>query len=164
MVHVTKKQDSVDRDRSAVTLIDPRAPRFGQALTMTVLLLGVGLQQPLFIAAIAVILSVAVLSGWRMDFYRVLWQRVMIPLVGPPDDREPAAPHRFAKLMGASMSSTAAILLLGAPVVGLFELALLGYGIALLHAGAAAIGGIGNYCIGCKLYKQVGFFRRLGVV
>lgn len=164
MVYGTNEQGSTNRDRSGVTLIDPRAARFGQTITMTILLLGVGLQEPLLIVAVAVILGTSVLSGWRVDLYRVIWQRAMIPVVGPPEDPEPAAPHRFAKLMGASMSSVAAIFLLGAPVIGLLELALFGYGVALLHAAAAAIGGIGNYCIGCRMYKQVAFFRRSGVV
>lgn len=147
-----------------VTMIDPRAPRFGQTITMSVLLLGIGLQEPLFILAIAVILNAAVLSGWRLTFYGVIWRHGMIPLVGKPEETEPAAPHRFAKLMGASLSAIATLLLFGAPVVGLPNLALVGYAVALVHAGAAAIGGIGDYCIGCRMYKQVAFFRRLGVV
>lgn len=62
------------------------------------------------------------------------------------------------------MSTLAVLLLFVAPVVGVPSLALAGYAVALLHAAAAAIGGIGDYCIGCRLYKQVGFFRRVGVI
>lgn len=158
------ESESTTTGVSDVTMIDPRAPRFGQTITMSVLLLGIGLQEPLFILAIAVILNVAVLSGWRLTFYGFLWRHGMIPLVGKPDETEPAAPHRFAKVMGAGMSAFATILLFGAPVVSLPGLALVGYAVALVHAGAAAIGGIGDYCIGCRMYKQVAFFRRLGVV
>lgn len=146
------------------SMIDPRAARFGQTITMSILLVGIGLQEPLFILAIAVLLNAAILSGWRFDVYGVLWRRGMIPIVGAPDETEPAAPHRFAKLMGGIMSTIATVLLFGAPVVGLPNLALVGYVVALVHAAAAAIGGLGDYCIGCRMYKQVAFFRRLGVV
>lgn len=145
-------------------MIDPRAPRFGQTTTMSVLLLGIALQEPLLILAIAVLLNAALLSGWRINIYGLFWRHVAIPIVGKPEETEPAAPHRFAKLMGAAMSATATVLLFGAPVVDLPILALAGYAVALLHAGAAAIGGLGDYCIGCRMYKQVGYFRRLGVV
>jgi hypothetical protein len=131
---------------------------------MSVLLLGIGLREPLLILAIAVILNVAVFSGWRLNLYGFLWRYGVVPIVGKPEETEPATPHRFAKLMGATMSAIAAILLLLDPVLGGPGVSVVGYGLALIHAGAAAIGGIGNYCIGCRLYKQVAFFRRLGVV
>jgi hypothetical protein len=151
-------------DSRSLTSLDARAPRFGQTVTMSVLLLAIGLQEPLLILALAVVLNAAVLSGWRVNLYGFVWRHVMLPLVGPPEETEPAPPHRFAKLLGAVMSATATVLLFGAPAVDLPVLALVGYGVALMHAGAAAVGGIGDYCIGCRLYKQVSYFRRLGVV
>lgn len=164
MAHGTDDHDSRDTTDSSITMIDPRAPRFGQTLTMSILLVGIGLQEPVLILAIAVILNTAVLSGWRVNLYGLFWRHAVIPVVGRPDNPEPAAPHRFAKLMGAGMSGIASILLFAAPAVGLPALAVIGYAVAFVHAGAAAIGGIGNYCIGCRMYKQVSFFRRLGVV
>ncbi len=147
-----------------VTLMDPRAARFGQTITMLVLVLGLALQEPLFIVAIAVILNAAVLSKWRLDLYEFIWKKAVIPLIGKPNKTEPAAPHRFAKLMGATMSAVASILLVAGPMASLPVFELIGYGVTFLLAGAAAIGGVGNYCIGCKIYRQVAFFRRLGVV
>lgn len=164
MSQLTVRSEASTSGTSNMTRIDPRAPRFGQTVTMAVLLLGIGLQHPYFILAIAILLNTAVLSGWRLNLYSLLWRHGLNPLVGSPNEREPAAPHRFATLMGASMSTIATILLFGAPVVDLPNLALLGYAVALVHAGAGAIGGIGDYCIGCRMYKQVAFFRRLGVV
>lgn len=164
MPHTTSESGATSTESAGMAMVDARAPRFGQTITMSVLLLGIGLQEPLFILAIAVILNVALFSGWRVNVYGFLWRHVMIPIIGKPDEREPATPHRFAKLMGATMSGVATILLFGAPVVGIPALALVGYGVAGLHACAAAIGGIGNYCIGCRMYKQVAFFRRLGLV
>lgn len=147
-----------------VELIDPRAPRFGQLITMTGLALGVVLREPLLVGAVAVVLNAAVLSGWRLDLYGTLWRNVLIPIVGRPDETEPASPHRFAQLMGAAFTAVATGLLYAAPAVAVPALALAGYGVAAMVALLAAIAGIGDYCVGCKMYKQVAFFRRLGVV
>jgi hypothetical protein len=142
---------------SGVTLIDPRAPRFGQALTALGLLAGVLLQQPVFVFAVALVLNVAVLSGWRLDLYAFLWGRVGVSAFGRPVRREPAAPHRFARLLDAGFTLLASLLLfVGAPLAG-FAVA----GLVSLLAGVAA--GLGH-CVGCKLYRRVAFFRRLGVV
>ena len=147
-----------------VELIDPRAPRFGQLVTMTGLVLGVLLREPLLVAAVAVVLNAAVLSGWRLDLYGTLWRNVMIPIVGRPEETEPASPHRFAQLMGAAFTALATVLLYAAPAVEVSALALAGYAIAGLVALLAGVAGIGDYCVGCKMYRQVAFFRRLGVV
>ncbi|WP_332898972.1 DUF4395 domain-containing protein [Haladaptatus sp. CMSO5] len=142
---------------SGLTYVDPRAPRFGQAITATVLTAGVVLAEPLFIYAIAAILGMALLSGWRLDLYGFSWRTVMIPLVGPPERREPAAPHRFAKLMGAGFTVLASALLLAGVPLAAYLLA----GMVAVLAGVAATTGL---CIGCRMYQQVSFFRRLGVV
>lgn len=164
MVRSGGESESTGTGTPDATMIDPRAARFGQSITMSVLILGIGLQEPLFILAIAVVLNAAVLSGWRLTFYGFLWHRGIHPLVGEPAESEPAAPHRFATVMGAGMSATATVLLFGAPVMSIPTLAPAGYALALVHAGAAAIGGVGDYCIGCRLYRQVAYLRRLGVV
>jgi len=145
-------------------LVDPRAPRFGQLVTMSLLTVGIALQDPVVVLAVAAVLNLALLSGWRLDLYGVLWRHVMIPVLGKPGGKEPAAPHRFAKLMGAAFTGIATVLLFAAPVVAVTGLAIVGYGIAGLVALLAGIAGIGNYCLGCKMYRQVGYFRRLGVV
>lgn len=147
-----------------VAVVDPRAPRFGQLVTMSGLLAGLVLREPLLVAAVAVVLNAALLSGWRLDLYGVLWRTVMIPVVGAPDEKEAAAPHRFARLMGAAFTGVATVLLFAGPAVGVPSLALAGYAIASLVAALAGIAGIGDYCVGCKLYRQVGYFQRLGVV
>lgn len=149
---------------TAIDMVDPRAPRFGQLLTATLLTLGIAVQQPLLVLAVAVILGVAAASNWRLDLYRVLWRRGILPFIGPPTRTESAVPHRFAKLLGASFTTIATILLYAGTTTGLTAAVYTGYVIAALVALLAAIGGIGNYCIGCKLYEEVAFFQRLGVV
>ncbi|MFD1512587.1 DUF4395 family protein [Halomarina rubra] len=139
-----------------VTMVDPRAPRFGQALTASGMVLGIALT-PAFVYAVATVLVLAVVSGWRVDAYATLWRRGMLPLVGRPADREPAAPHRFARLVGAGMTLLASLAFLaGFALVG----SVLAAVVAVL-AGLAAVTGI---CVGCRFYRQVSFVRRLGLV
>lgn len=145
-----------DADSGAAT-VDPRAPRLGNALTATGLLGGVAVTHPAPVAAVAAVLGAAVLSGWRFDLYAVLCRRVALPVVGPTDEREAAAPHRFAKLMGAVGASLATVL-----AVGGFALA--GYAVAAAVGLAATLSATTGFCIGCRLYRQVSLFRRLGVV
>lgn len=152
-------------------LVDPRAPRFGQTLTTFGLAVGLVLQEPVLIAAVAVVLNAALLSGWRVDLYAFLWRNVMIPIVGRPEEREPASPHRFARLMGAGFTALATALLAldialaPAPVaLGLSLPALAGYGLALMVTALAALAASTGICVGCRMYRQVAFFRRIGVV
>lgn len=151
-------------DVSGPATVDPRTPRFAQTVSAVVLLIGIGLQEPFFILAISVIIDVAIVSGWRLSVFRFVWRHGMIPFVGPPDETEPASPHRFAMLLGGVLGTISTIFLFGAPIVSIPELTFVGYAVAFFLAVAAGFSGIGNYCIGCKMYRQVAFFRRLGWV
>lgn len=137
--------------------VDPRAPRFGQALTASGLLAAAALDAPSLLYAVATVLAAAVLSKWRLDAYAAVWRHVLLPVVGPSSHREPASPHRFAKLMGAAGTVLASGLMLGGyPFAG--------YAVALGVAGAAGLAAVTGVCVGCRLYRQVAFFRRLNVV
>lgn len=164
MTSATPTGSSESGSGSTLTHIDPRAPRLGQTVTMSVLVTGIILQEPLLILSIAIVLNVALLTGWRINLYGLFWRYIVIPVLGKPDRPEPASPHRFAQLMGASMSGVAVVLLFGGGWTGIVQLVFLGYAVAVVHAGAAGLGGLGGICIGCRMYKQVAFFRRWGVV
>ncbi|NHN40599.1 DUF4395 domain-containing protein [Halorubellus sp. JP-L1] len=143
----------------SLALVDPRAPRFGQALTATLAGVAVAFANPIPVAVLAVVLGTAVATGWRVDAWATLWRRLAVPLVGPVDDREPAAPHRFAKLVGATFATVSLpLVLLGGSV------AVVGYALVVVVAVLAALGATTGFCLGCRLYEQVGFFRRAGVV
>jgi hypothetical protein len=144
-------------DESGVALVDPRAPRFGQALTALFLLAGIGLVEPRLVVAVAVVLVTAVGTGYRVDLWGALWRHAAARAVGRTAEREPAAPHRFAKLLGAVMTALASgLLLAGVPVAG-YAIA----GVVALLAGLAAATGV---CLSCRMYRGVALFRRLGVV
>lgn len=139
-----------------MAVVDPRAPRFGQAITASVLAVGVVFDRPPLVYALAVVMLAAILSGWRLDVYAVLWRRLARRLVEPREP-EPASPHRFARLVGATGTAIASVLLLaGFPTAG--------YAVAGLIAIVAAFSATTGYCIGCRMYRSVSFFRRLDVV
>ncbi|MXV64371.1 DUF4395 family protein [Natronorubrum sp. JWXQ-INN-674] len=142
---------------SDVTVIDPRAPRFGQSITATLLLVGVVLAEPVLIYTVAVILGLATVSRWRLDLYRLSWEYVVIPVLGRPNEPEPAAPHRFAKLLGATGAVAASLFLIAGISTGGFAIAT---AVGLL-AGLAATTG---FCLGCRMYRQVSFLRSRGVL
>lgn len=157
MASVTSAPTDNGTDPSRVPEVDPRAPRFGQALTTAGLAVGIALQLPALVYAVAVVLIAAVVSGWRLDLYRVLWQRAVLPVVGPPADKAPAPPHRFARLLGAIFTGIASVLLLAG-------LASIGYAIAGMVAVLAGLAAALDLCVGCAMYRQVSFVRRLDVV
>ncbi|MEF8774972.1 MAG: DUF4395 domain-containing protein [Haloarculaceae archaeon] len=137
--------------------VDPRAPRFGQSLTAIGFGAGIALDLPAVVYAVTIVLVAAVASGWRLDLYAVLWRRLLVPIVGYPGEREAAAPHRFARLMGAGFG------LLGSGLV-LAGYSLAGYatvGVVVVLAGLAATTGV---CLGCRMYRQVRFVRGLGLL
>lgn len=144
--------------------VDPRAPRFGQALTATLALLGVLLQSPALIYAVTVLLVVAVASRWRIDPYAFLWRSVVRRVVGPPAETESALPHRFARVVGAIFTVIASAFLLAAALTGVAALALAGYVFAVAVGLLAALGATTGFCLGCRMYAQVALFRRLGLL
>lgn len=139
------------------TMVDPRAPRFGQSITALGMAAFVATGNPAPLFAVAVVLAVSVLSGWRLDLYGVLWRRAVVPLVGPPPETEPASPHRFAKLLGAGFTAVASLLWLA-------NLALAAVAMAALVGGLAGVAAAFDLCVGCRMYEQVRFVRELGVV
>lgn len=148
----------------AVDTVDPRAPRFGQSITALGLGAGIVLQRPALVFAITAILVVSAVSKWRLDLYGFLWRTVVIRVVDEPTERDAAAPHRFAKLLGAVFTTVASVLLVGGTVAGVGWSSLAGYAVASLVAVLAAVAAVFDYCIGCRMYRQVSFFRRRGWV
>lgn len=140
-------------------------------MTTAGLVAGIALREPVLVGAVAVVLATAVLSGWRLNLYAALWRRVMVPLVGQPAEREPAAPHRFATLLGATFTALGTLALSAdlvlspdAVAAGLSGLEVVGYGLSALVAALAGLAAATDICVGCRLYRQVSYVRRFGVV
>ncbi|BCJ62357.1 DUF4395 domain-containing protein [Micromonospora endophytica] len=131
-------------------LIDPRAPRFAAAITTGVLavaLLGGG--TPLLIVQ-AVVFAITAANP-RLGPYGLLYRLILAPRLTPPTELEPAAPVRFAQVVG--------LIFIGVALVGQFAgvpvLALAATGAALA---AAFLNAAFDLCLGCLGYLAL---RRL---
>lgn len=137
-------------------VVDPRAPRFGQAITATGLLAGIVLEVPAFVFVITVALVLAVGSQWRIDLYGILFANLVKPRLEPREP-ESATPHRFAKVIGALGTTIASgLLLAGFPLAG--------YLVAVPIVAAAGLGATTGFCLGCRLYRGVSLFQRLSIL
>ena len=119
--------------------------------------MGILLAEPLLVVGVAAVLVTAVLTGYRIDLWATLWRRGAMRVLGRPAEREPAAPHRFAKVLGAVTAALASVLLLAG-------LPLAGYAVAGVVAALAGLAAVTDVCVGCRMYRGVSLFRRLGVV
>lgn len=126
--------------------VDPRMPRFGQAVTGTAVLLGFVLDVPQVLPAIAIVLAAASLGGPRASVYAYLYRALARALsLGPPSDLEEAAPPRFANAVGAVfLTGATTAYALGAEVAA-WTLGLLVSALALLSAAT-------GFCVGCEFY------------
>jgi hypothetical protein len=131
-------------------LLDPRGPRFAAAVTTLVLIAVLVTGSGWLALAQAAVFAASALSPRRAP-YGLLYRAVLAPRLGRPTELEPAAPVRFAQLVGLVFSLVAAVgYLAGEPIVGLVFA-----GFALIAAFLNAAFGL---CLGCEVYLT---FRRL---
>jgi len=128
-------------------VIDPRQPRFGQAITGASLLAGFVLDRPEVLPVLAVVLALASLGGPRLNPYAYLfrWARSAFRW-GPPAELEEAGPPRFANGLG--------FLFLSVATVGSFVLRSdgLAWTLGLLVAALALLAAVTGLCVGCEAY------------
>ena len=139
--------------------IDVRGPRFVAWVTTAVListLIVSSISVPTAAAALGVQTLVFAIGAWagpRKHPYGLLYAATVAPRIGPPTEREPAAPLRFAQLVGFAFALVgAAGFAFGLPVIGVTATAM-----ALFAAFLNAAFGI---CLGCQLYPLVTYLRR----
>ncbi|PZG24241.1 DUF4395 domain-containing protein [Micromonospora craterilacus] len=131
-------------------LLDPRAPRFAAAVTTVVLaaaLLGGG--TPLLLVQ-AVVFAITAANP-RLGPYGLLYRTLVAPRLAAPTELEPAAPVRFAQLVGLIFVGAALV----GQLAGLPVLALVATSAALA---AAFLNAAFDLCLGCVGYLAL---RRL---
>ena len=142
-------------------MIDPRAPRFGAAITSVIALIGFAdafttYGQVTLVSAIALL----VLFVWSVFFpashpYKLLFGLIR-PRIGEPQELEDARPPRFAQQVGLFFAVSAAVgLLIGSQVVVAVALAFIFI--------AAFLNAFFNFCLGCQMYlllKRFGLFSK----
>jgi Ca2+/Na+ antiporter len=139
--------------------VDVRGPRFTAWVTSAVLVAGLLLcavsttAAAALLAVQAVVFAVGTLGGPRRHPYGVVFARVVAPRLGPVTEREPAAPLKFAQLIGFVFAAIGAVAFAaGWSVAGIVAVAF-----ALFAALLNAAFGI---CLGCKLYPLAVRLRR----
>jgi hypothetical protein len=132
-------------------LVDARGPRFAAWLTSGVLIvvLAVSAVSPVaaatLLAAQAIVFAIGALGGPRRHPYGLIFARLIAPSLGPATEREPAAPLRFAQLVGLIF----AVVGVAGFALGVSLLCVTATGLALFAAFLNAAFGI---CLGCQLY------------
>jgi hypothetical protein len=130
--------------------LDPRGQRFAATLTSIVLVVVLATGWGWLALVQAVIFAVTAADP-RLGPYAYVYRLLILPRLGSPAEREPAAPVRFAQLVGFSFATVATIgYLSGATTVGVVFA-----GFALLAAFLNAAFGL---CLGCEAYLAI---RRL---
>jgi hypothetical protein len=132
-------QPAVDQE-----LLDPRGVRFAAALTSLVFIL-VLVFSSAWLALVQAVVFAFTAAAPRNGPYGVIYRSVVAPNLSPPKELEPAAPVRFAQLVGLVFAVAAAVgYILGLPVLGAVMA-----GLALAAAFLNAAFGI---CLGCEVY------------
>lgn len=129
--------------------VDPRAPRFGAAITSTVLAI-VLLSTPSdlatsLLALQAIVFGLGAFAGLQFHPYGWIFRKFIRPRIGAPTEMEDSAPLRFAQLVGFIFASVGLI----ASLSGSVTVSLIAVGFAL---GAAFLNAAFNICLGCEMY------------
>lgn len=124
------------------SLVDPRGPRVGAALTTLVLAAALATGSAWLLAAQAVVFALGVAGR---SPYGLVYARLVRPRLGPPAELEDTRPLRFAQAVGLVFTTIA--------LVGLAE----STGLVTLVATAAAlaaafVNAAFGVCLGCEAY------------
>lgn len=129
----------------AASFVDPRAVRFGAALTGTLAVAATLAPRWWLAAPAAAILLAAAVLGPRANLWAIVYRISLRRWLAAPRYLEPAAPPRLANLLGG-------VVLAGAAVSDAAGLALVGAALAAIVAALAYANAFANWCLGCKLY------------
>ena len=129
-------------------MIDIDIPRFNQAVVALLVAVAFVFQTPWLVAATAALLAVSRLLGAKAPL-NVLYVRAVRPLLRSqgPVGFEPAAPPRFAQLLGT-------VVLTAATVAFIAGADTLGWALSLLVVALAALAATTRVCVGCILYER----------
>ncbi len=134
--------------------IDPRGPRFNQAVLAVALLVGFLLDWKPVVPLFAVVLLLTAAGGSRYGPFLRLYADVIRPRLRPPTVLEDPRPPRFAATLGVAVLTLASLAFLaGAPG--------LGWGLALIVAALAGLSATTGLCVGCEIWLFTA--RRRGV-
>lgn len=130
--------------------LDPRGQRFAAALTSLVLVVVLATGWGWLALAQTAVFAITAINP-RRGPYAYVYRAFVVPRIGPPAEREPAAPVRFAQTVGFTFLAVATI----GYLIGLTTLGVVFAAFGLLAAFLNAAFGL---CLGCEVYLAL---RRL---
>lgn len=134
---------------TATPMVDVNIPRFNQALVAVLTAVAFTFDLPALVAATFGILGLSWAGGPRVAPFTRIYTGLVRPRLQPggPTEFEPAAPPRFAQLLGT--------IFLGAGSVALYAGATaLGWAFTLVVTALAALAAATRICVGCILYEK----------
>ena len=134
--------------------IDPRGPRFNQAVLTIALLAGFLAEARWVPPLFAVVLFLGAAFGPRYGPFLRLYAEAIRPRLDPPAELEDPRPPRFAAAVGV-------IFLVASTVATAMGAAGLGEVLALIVAVLAGLAATTGICVGCEIYLLAA--RRRGV-
>jgi hypothetical protein len=135
----------LDKPEVARIYIDARGPRFGAAITTTVLAIALVTQNKWVLVAQGLVFAIGALRGPQFTPYGLIFKTLIKPRLSQPAPTEDVRPPKFAQSVGFLFALVGAI---GA-FAGIDLLFTIAVGGAL---GAAFLNAAFNYCLGCEMY------------
>jgi hypothetical protein len=130
---------------SAGPPVDPRGPRLAAWITTVVLAVALATEWWPLLAIQAVIFAIGAFAGLRFAPYSLIYRYLVAPRLQPTDEREDAAPLRFAQGVGFGFAVVGTV----AFTTGLTTLGIIATAFALA---AAFLNAAFGYCLGCETY------------
>ena len=142
----TSRQPGRIQAAKAPRMIDPRGHRFGAALSVAILIVGLLLSAPITVAFLAVALGASAFFGTRYSILGRAWPVVRRSFgIAPPRELEHELPPRFAQALGFIGFSLATVLFLTG-------LTAAGWLVAAAVGALQAVLAVTGYCLGCRMY------------
>ena len=128
--------------------VDPRGVRFAAAVTSVVLALVLVTGSVWLSAAQVAVFALAAFAGLRFAPYSAAFRLLVAPRIGPPVEREDAAPVRFSQAIGFAFSAVGLVgYAAGIPPLGIAATA--------LALAAAFLNAAFGFCLGCEMYLLI---------
>jgi hypothetical protein len=133
---------------SAGPAVDPRGPRFAAILTTIVLAVVLVTQWWPLLAVQTVVFAIGAFVGLKPAPYSIVYRTLVAPRLGPTDEREDAAPLRFAQAVGFVFALVGTI----GFAVGIAPLGIVATAFALF---AAFLNAAFDFCLGCEVFLLI---------
>jgi uncharacterized protein DUF4395 len=130
---------------SAGPAVDPRGPRLAAWITTVLLAVTLVTQWWPLLALQTIIFAIGAFVGLKYAPYSLIYRYLVAPRLQPTDEREDAAPLRFAQAIGFVFAAVGTV----GFATGLTTLGIVATAFALA---AAFLNAAFGFCLGCETY------------